>query len=94
VATLLWVVTLGLWPLTVACAAQALTIAIVLTIGVLAFGESMTTMQYIGAAIILAGLAVLATGKRSTSHTVICPKLQLSAIPKQIEVGATPAAFN
>jgi multidrug transporter EmrE-like cation transporter len=62
IATLLWVFTLRLWPLTVAYAAQALTIAIVLMIGVLAFGETLTKVQFTGAAIILAGLVVLASG--------------------------------
>ncbi|MBM1173047.1 SMR family transporter [Microvirga arabica] len=61
-ATLLWVFTLRFWPLSVAYAAQALTIAIVLTISVLIFGETLTQMQCIGAAIILAGLIVLALG--------------------------------
>jgi drug/metabolite transporter (DMT)-like permease len=61
-ATLLWIFTLRLWPLTVAYAAQALTIVLVLGAGVIIFGETMSSVQYLGAAIILAGMAVLAVG--------------------------------
>jgi len=61
-ATLLWIFTLRQWPLTIAYAAQALTIVIVPAAGVAIFGETMSTLQYLGAAIILAGLAVLAVG--------------------------------
>jgi multidrug transporter EmrE-like cation transporter len=61
-ATLLWVFTLRVWPLTIAYAAQALTIVIVITIGIVVFGEVLSVVQYFGVAIILAGLAVLAVG--------------------------------
>jgi multidrug transporter EmrE-like cation transporter len=61
-ATLLWVFTLRFWPLTIAYAAQALTIVIVIAIGTGVFGEVLSTVQYCGIAIILAGLVVLAVG--------------------------------
>lgn len=62
IATLLWVFTLRFWPLTVAYAAQAITIAIVILIGVTFFQETLSVMQCLGVAIILIGLVVLAAG--------------------------------
>ncbi|WP_157934047.1 SMR family transporter [Microvirga ossetica] len=62
VATLLWVFTLKVWPLTIAYAAQAITIVIVITIGVVVFKESLSTVQYLGVGVIIFGLAILASG--------------------------------
>jgi drug/metabolite transporter (DMT)-like permease len=62
IATLLWIFTLRFWPLTIAYAAQALSIVVVISLGVAVFGEALSTIQYCGIAIILTGLIVLSVG--------------------------------
>lgn len=61
-ATISWIVSLRLWPLSIAYPAQALAIFIVVLIAVFWMGERLSVVQITGLAGILGGLVLLAFG--------------------------------
>lgn len=61
-ATILWILTLRQFPLTVAYPAQAIAIVTVMVIGIFFFGESLSLVQIAGAVAILIGVVALAAG--------------------------------
>ena len=58
-ATLLWIFTLRLWPITAVYPATALSIVLVMVAGIVLFGERPNTQQWVGVGIIVTGLLVL-----------------------------------
>lgn len=61
-ATVSWILTLRVWPLNVAYPATALAIVLVVAVGALWFGESLSSIQAAGITVIVGGLVLMAFG--------------------------------
>lgn len=59
-ATISWILTLRMMPISVAYPATALSIVVVVLVGIYAFGETINQTQIIGTVLILIGFIVLA----------------------------------